>query len=111
MSSLTRQSFRALIIALVLLFFSFAAFAEDGGRKVRTKVNPTYPELARRMNVHGTVKLEVVVAANGNIKSTRVIGGHPILVGAAEDAIKRWKYEPASDETTAIIEFNFAPGM
>jgi TonB family protein len=87
-----------------------AAFAqEELTRKVKSKVAPTYPDIARRMNITGTVKVVVVVAANGNIKNTKVMGGHPLLVNAAVDALKKWKFEPASDETTGTVEFKFSP--
>jgi protein TonB len=80
---------------------------DEGARKVKSKVQPIYPELARRMNVSGSVKVQVVVAPNGAIKSTKVIGGHPLLVEPAVDALKRWKFEPGSDETTTTVEFKF----
>jgi TonB family protein len=79
----------------------------DLSKRVKTRVQPTYPELARRMAVKGTVKLMVTVGTNGKVKSTKVVGGHPVLVGASEDAIRRWKFEPAADETTGIVEFTF----
>jgi TonB family protein len=81
---------------------------EEGKRKVRTKVSPAYPELARRMNVSGKVKIEVVIAADGHVKSTRVIGGHPLLVQSCQDAVKEWKFAPAADETTQVVEFEFS---
>lgn len=85
-----------------------AATAEDdGGRKIKSKVSPMYPELARRMNLTGTVKVEVVIGPNGVVKSTKVIGGHPVLVEPALDAVKKWRYEPASEETTTTVEFHF----
>ena len=85
-----------------------AAFAdEDSARKIKTKVAPSYPELAKRMNVTGTVKVEVVIAANGMIKSTKVIGGHPLLIEPSVDAVKKWKYEPASADTTTTVEFHY----
>ena len=77
-------------------------------RKVKSQVTPLYPDLARRMNVKGSVKLLVTVAANGSVKSTKVVGGHPLLVTASEDAIRRWKFEPAAEESTGVIEFNFS---
>jgi TonB family protein len=83
---------------------------EDGGRKVRTKVNPVYPELARKMNVAGTVKVEITIGSNGIVKNTKVVGGHPLLVNAALDAVKRWKFEPG-DESSQIIAFNFTPNQ
>ncbi|MEP6643136.1 MAG: energy transducer TonB [Acidobacteriaceae bacterium] len=84
------------------------AFAEDAlTRKVKTKIAPDYPELARRMNLVGTVRLEVVVAVNGSLKNAKVVGGHPVLATAAMDAIRRWKFEPAAGESTGTVEFRF----
>jgi TonB family protein len=80
---------------------------EELTRKVKTKVQPVYPDLARRMNISGTVKVAVVVAPNGSVKSTRLVGGHPLLVNAAMDALKRWRFEAAADETTGIVEVKF----
>lgn len=81
--------------------------AEESGRKVRTRITPVYPELARRMNLTGSVKVQVVIAANGNVKSTKVVGGHPLLVESSLDAVKKWKYEPANEESTETVEFKF----
>jgi TonB family protein len=78
-------------------------------RKVKTRVSPTYPELARRMSVRGTVKIVVVVSPNGNLKDAKVVGGNPILVNAALEAVKKWKFEPAQDESAGTVEFNFQP--
>ena len=103
-----------LVLALTILVAivrPVSGFAEDGiDRKVKSKVSPAYPEIARKMGLSGTVKLELVVAPNGNVKETKVIGGHPILVTAALDAVKKWRFEPASAESTGTVEFKFAPG-
>ena len=104
-----RNGAMALIAILLLVGSVFAG--DESGRKVKSRVAPQYPELARRVNAKGTVKIEVVIAPSGAIRSTRVIGGHPLLVNAAEDAVKKWKYEPASEETTTVVEFNFTPVM
>jgi TonB family protein len=80
---------------------------DEGKRRIKTRVSPAYPELARRMNVSGKVKIEVVIAPDGRVRSTRVIGGHPLLVQAAQDAVKEWKFSPAPEETTQIVEFSF----
>lgn len=77
------------------------------GKRVKAQVQPIYPDLARRMHVQGVVKVEVTVSSNGKIKSTKVLGGHPLLVGASEDAVKKWKFEPAAEETTGVVEFRF----
>jgi TonB family protein len=92
------------------VFPSLPAFAqEELSRKVKSKVAPSYPEIARRMSISGTVKLAVVVAPNGSIRDTKILGGHPVLVNAAVDAITKWKFEPASEETSGTVEFKFSP--
>lgn len=83
------------------------ASMEDGKRKVRSKVVPEYPALAKQMNVTGKVKIEATIAADGHVLSTKVVGGSPLLVNAALDALKKWRFEPASKDTTEIIEFEF----
>jgi TonB family protein len=110
---------RALAVALYLLLgvgafnvvlSSTPAFAQDElSSKVKTKVSPVYPEIARRMNIAGIVKVNVVVTPSGAVRSTKVVGGHPLLVTAAMDALKKWKFEPASEESTGIVEFKFEP--
>jgi TonB family protein len=85
------------------------AKAEELPRKAKLKVEPIYPEVARRMSIAGTVRLAVVVAPNGTVKSSKPIGGHPLLVNAATDAIRRWRFEPASTESSGIVEFKFQP--
>lgn len=78
-------------------------------RRAKSKVEPVYPELARKMNIAGTVKIEVTVLPNGTVKEARIVGGHPVLASAALDAAKKWKFEPASGESTGVIEFKFEP--
>jgi len=68
-------------------------------RKIVSKVVPVYPELANKMQMRGTVKVEVVVAPNGKVKFTQVLGGSPLLAKAAVDAIEKWKWGPAPQET------------
>ena len=80
---------------------------DEGKRKVKTKTSPSYPEIARRMNVSGKVKIEVIITPDGHVRSTRVIGGHPLLVQVCEDSVKEWKFFPAPEETTQVIEFDF----
>ena len=97
-----------LTLVTVLSISARPAFADDiDGRKIKNKVQPVYPDLAKRMNVTGSVKVEVVIAPNGTIKSTKVIGGHPLLIETSIDAVKKWRFEPASEETTTTVEFKF----
>ena len=57
-------------------------------RKVISRTAPIYPELAKRMRIGGVVKVEVVIRANGSVKATNVVGGHPVLIRSATDAIR-----------------------
>jgi TonB family protein len=61
------------------------------------------------MNITGTVKIQVVVAPNGTVKDAHVVGGHPVLATAALDAAKKWRFEPASSESSGVIDFKFEP--
>ncbi len=80
---------------------------EEGKRKAKTKTNPVYPELARRMSISGKVKIEVVIAPDGHVKSSRAVGGHPVLVQPCIDALKEWRFEAAPEESTQLVEFVF----
>lgn len=102
----------AFIVAAFTLFAGSFAFSQQGTtdeakRKVKSRVSPLYPELARRMNVTGKVRIEAVIAPDGHVRSTHVLGGHPLLVQVCQDALKEWKFYPASEETTQVIEFDF----
>ena len=78
-------------------------------RRAKSKVQPQYPDLARRMNITGSVKVEVVVAPNGTVKDAKVVGGHPVLATAALEAVRKWRFEPASMETSGVVDFKFEP--
>jgi TonB family protein len=82
---------------------------EEIGRRAKAKVQPSYPELARKMNITGTVKIQVVVAPSGTVKEARIVGGHPVLATAALEAAKKWRFEPSPGETSGVIDFKFDP--
>ena len=110
-----RRIIRAIATTTLGLCFTAYLFGQSGStdeakRKIKSKVAPAYPELAKRMNVAGKVKIEVVITPEGRVKSTRVIGGHPLLVQACQDAVKEWRFSPAPEETTQIVEFEFSAG-
>jgi TonB family protein len=85
------------------------AKTDELSRKAKTKVAPIYPAFARHMNIVGTVRLAVTVAPNGTVKSSKPLGGHPVLVNAAMEAVKQWKFEPAPTESSGVVEFKFQP--
>jgi TonB family protein len=82
---------------------------QETSRKAKSKVSPVYPELARRMNITGVVKVRVTVAANGAVKDAKLLGGHPVLANAALDAVKKWRFETRPEESTETVEFRFDP--
>jgi TonB family protein len=63
------------------------------------------------MKITGVVKIQITVAPNGTVKNIKLVGGHPILANVAMETIKKWRYEPASVETTGIVEFRFEPNQ
>jgi TonB family protein len=114
---------RPLILALVLSLVSLFALpasaqqAEKDGqqsapqtesqRKVVNRVTPMYPNIARTMDLHGVVKVQVMVGPNGAPKSVQVKGGHPILAEAAVNAVEKWKWVATGHETRELIEVRF----
>jgi TonB family protein len=100
--------FRAARLALLLGAFAAAAAGQES-RKTLSAPAPVYPQLARQLQLKGTVKIQIAVRKDGTVEDASVVGGHPILVEAALEAVKRWKYEPAAGETTLVVQFNFHP--
>lgn len=105
------------IVAFILFSFVFwvamssrstAQDSPDSHRKLVTRINPEYPSLARTLNVRGVVRVEAVVAPNGQVKTTEIKGGHPVLVQAALNAVNKWRWEPGPKETheLVVLEFN-----
>ena len=111
----TRPFFVAAFVVLFLgavVFSPAFSLAQDQPEIKRTivdRVAPVYPDLARRAQIHGTVRVGVVVAPSGKAKFTQVIGGNPLLAKAAVEAIEKWKWAPAAQETKELVELNFRP--
>jgi TonB family protein len=83
--------------------------APGSKRKVRVIGKPQYPELAKKLNLTGVVKIEVTIGVDGKVKRTHVVGGHPVLATEAERAAMQSEFEPGPKETTEVIEFRFGP--
>jgi len=93
----------------VVVALAAANVQAQEGRKVMANPVPVYRETAKRFRLTGIVKVQIVIAPDGRVKETKIIGGHPLLVNSVEETLKNWKYAPASSETTAQLEFNFHP--
>jgi TonB family protein len=83
------------------------AVGQEPNRKVTARTVPSYPELAKRMHLKGKVKVEVVIAPEGSVKSAKVVGGSPVFEKSAIEAVKQWRFEPAAKETQALILLEF----
>ena len=108
--------FLVVLVGLVLVSQASSAGAQSSqraetqsGRKVVNRVVPAYPATARSMSLTGTVKLEALVLANGSVKSIQVKGGNPVLVQAAQSAVREWKWAKAERDSTELLEFRFTP--
>jgi len=76
-------------------------------RKIERRVQPTYPELAKRMRIGGTVRVEVTIATDGTVTDAKTISGNKMLAPAAEEAIKKWKFAPGDGPSTENIAIDF----
>lgn len=77
------------------------------------RINPEYPDLARISHIQGDTRLLVTVGADGRTRKVTPLGGHPILLQASSDAVKRWEYQPATcpsgpveDEIFVTVRFH-----
>jgi TonB family protein len=105
-----RHALSVVAMALVLSggCFKLPTAAQETARKVIAKTAPTYPELAKRMHVTGKVRLEVVVAASGTVKTARLVGGNPVFETNAVEAVKQWRFEAGPADTKSVIVVEFA---
>lgn len=94
------------VFVVLLTLFALKSYGQEA-RKILSNPQPAYPELARRMSLEGVVKVELIVGADGEIKDSKVLGGHPILVDATLKALRNWKYERAHSESKVQVEFKF----
>ena len=108
MEMTTKKRVAQILLAMGLSIAGAGMHAQET-RKALNNPTPVYPETARQFRLSGVVKVQVLVAPDGQIKDVKVIGGHPVLVSAVQETLKNWKYAPASSETTVTLVFNFHP--
>jgi len=77
------------------------------------KVEPVYPEQARAAGIEGSVTLAIIIGKDGTVQTITPVDGHPLLLAAAQTAIKQWVYkttllngEPVEVGTTVTLTFN-----
>ncbi|MGA2103061.1 MAG: energy transducer TonB [Candidatus Sulfotelmatobacter sp.] len=82
--------------------------SNSNGRKLLQRIDPRYPEMARRMNLGGVVRVVADVAPDGTVRKVEPVGGSPLLVQAAEEAVLKWKFA-AGAESKETLELHFTP--
>ncbi len=93
---------------VLALAVSVAVPARAGGeRAVKSRVAPVYPELARRMRITGSVRVEATVNSEGKVLSVRTVSGNYALSPAAEEAVSKWRFAPGTETSTVDIDINF----
>jgi TonB family protein len=97
------------IVVLLRLVSSVAQVQEQSSkeRKLITRVEPEYPETLKRLYIGGVVRVEVEIEPSGVVKSTKLLGGSPILGQSTMKAIKQWRYAPAASEETLTVKIEF----
>lgn len=83
--------------------------------KLIHQVKPPYPPMALQTRTQGVVRMQAIIARDGSIQQLKVIMGHPLLVQAAVDAVKQWRYSPTTlsgqpVEVVTQIDVNFVLG-
>jgi len=103
----------ATLLALFAVISCIPSIAQEdqyeGSRRIVNKVTPQYPDVARSIQLRGTVKAEALVEPNGVVKTVELKGGNPVLGRAAQNAIYKWKWAPAAHATREPIEVKFDP--
>lgn len=97
---------RVMAIAILLLALAPQAPAEEPSnhslRAVIHRVQPAYPEIARRLNLEGMVMVRAEVAADGHVRSVTVVSGNAILVQAVTGAVREWVFAPGTAESIPL---------
>ena len=85
----------------------FAQDDEEPRREVVHTVPPTYPALAARMHISGSVRVGVVVQPNGVVAKAHALSGHPLLEPAAVQAVRKWRFAPGQGWSSNVVEVRF----
>jgi periplasmic protein TonB len=80
---------------------------------ILNQTKPVYPPLARQARIQGSVILHAIIDKDGRVAQLEVVSGHPLLVQAALDAVKQWRYkptqlngDPVEVDTTITVTFS-----
>jgi TonB family protein len=111
----------AIVFSVLTALAAASAMAEDGDLKISraeamkaatSKVQPSYPDIAKQLRLEGTVEIEAHIDENGSVESARPVTGNAVLATAAVAATKNWKFTPFTSGGKAVkavtdLTFNF----
>lgn len=100
---------QAMALVLVMTLAMPARAGDD--RAIKARVAPIYPELAKRMHATGTVEIEATVDPAGNVSDAKTVSGNKLLAPAAEDAVRKWKFESGAGTAKVKVSVNFEIGQ
>lgn len=94
-----------LLVLAALVLSSGPLLAQDQPcRSKNGPVHATYPEMAKRMKIEGIVRMSLRVGTDGVARDIKVLGGNPLLVSAAQESVRRARFE-SSDSCLIVFEF------
>lgn len=116
---------RQIAIGILLLASGTASAQSDTAKAVTPseaqthcsrRVDPIVPALAKLAKVGGPVKLRIEISTGGEVVSSRALSGAPVLVQAATEAVKQWRYTPFVEDGEPVmvsteVEIDFPAGM
>jgi protein TonB len=84
------------------------------GSKLIRRIDPEYPEMAKKNHIRGTVHLQIVIDRDGKVIETKVLGGDPLLAQAAIEALRQWVYRPTTINREPVqvqtdVDIDFKP--
>jgi TonB family protein len=103
-----RAGFRVIQAAALVMALAMAVPGNAEDRAVKQRVPPAYPEIAKRMRISGVVTMSVTVNPEGKVTDVKTTSGNRVLSIAAEDAVRKWKFEPGAAVSTVDVSMNFA---
>ena len=98
---------RSLPLAVLALLMLAAPPVRAQSRAILRKVQPVYPQIAKQMNISGTVVVTATVDASGTVIKAESNSGNKLLASSAIDAVKQWKFAPGDKTETFPINVNF----
>jgi len=82
---------------------------QETARRVLKRVEAQYPSILKKRGIGGTVRLRVIVKADGTVRDTEVLGGSAILADSAQKAVKQWVFTPGAAESSVEVAVVFDP--